>query len=486
MGVTALLTASLASSLTGTSSTAAATGTEADAGAWSAPFDLGGISIHAGLMHTGEVLYFQYVEGKLTTDHTSFIKTWDYQTGFSQLAPISYDRDLFCAGMTILPDGRMYISGGHADNTGKRTDAVGTNATDTFDPATRTWTPGPAMVRPRWYPTAVGMPNGHTYIFGGGERSGLPTNTVEDYDPNGGGTNGTMTTLPSTATKNLGWYPHMHLLADGRVVRNASSARTTYFKPSTNTWANGPLTTFGTRDSGASVLLPGGTTVLMFGGHSTATGPATASSEILDTSASTPAWRPTGPLNTARIYHNAVVLPDGKVLAIGGGAGPGKYTGPVMTAEMFDPVTETWTNMATQSVQRMYHSTALLLPDGRVLSSGSDSGTQSKTGEIYSPPYLFRGSRPVITSAPDSVTYGQPMSITTDTDIAKLVLIHPGAVTHQVDTDQRSVPLQFTGSAGTYTADSPGNSSSAPPGYYMLFAVDADGVPSVATWVKVS
>ncbi|MBA2639491.1 MAG: DUF1929 domain-containing protein [Nocardioidaceae bacterium] len=463
------------------SSAWAATGLESAVGAWSAPFDLGGIAIHAQLMFNDQVLYFQYIEGDPTVDHTSLIKTWDINTGISQLAEIGYHHDLFCAGMNQLPDGRVFVSGGHDHTTGERDAALGVKTTDIYNPLDRSWTPGPELSMKRWYPTAVAMPDDSTLIMGGGEAGGLPSPTVDRYDP---ATN-TMTTLPNTATKNLGLYPRVHLLADGRLIKTGYARRSQFFDPSRSTWIGGPSMQYGSRRDANSVLLSGSTRALTFGGQATRTTPATGSVEILDTAAATPSWRTTAPLKYPRLHANAVVLPDGTVLAIGGGA-VGKYRSPVKAAELFDPVTETWTELAAQSAQRMYHATAVLLPDGRVLSAGSTAGTLSKTGEIFSPPYLFKGTRPTITEAPATLGYEATATVITDVPVAKMVLIRPCAVTHQIDSDQRVVPVDFTSVDSIHTIIGPKNSAHAPRGYYMLFALGTTGVPSVAKWVKIA
>jgi hypothetical protein len=175
------------------------------------------------------------------------------------------------------------------------------------------------------------------------------------------------------------------------------------------------------------------------------------------------------------------------VLIVGGGTRH-KYTGPVRTAELYDPDTGTWTPMAAQQASRIYHSVALLLPDGRVLSAGQDYGSMQDYGEIYSPPYLFKGARPTISSAPSTAAYGSTLSIGSAqaTGIRSVSLIRPGSVTHDLDTEQRMVPLSFTASGSTISVTVPTNRNLLPPGYYMLFIVDGNGVPSVARWVRVS
>jgi hypothetical protein len=136
----------------------------------------------------------------------------------------------------------------------------------------------------------------------------------------------------------------------------------------------------------------------------------------------------------------------------------------------------------------MYHSTALLLPDGRVLSAGQSFGQYENTGEIFSPPYLFKGARPVISEAPGTLGYGQVFTVATPqaASISRVALVRAGAVTHSVNFDQRYVDCSFTTSGGTLLVTSPPNANYAPPGWYMLFLVNSTGVPSVASWVQVS
>jgi hypothetical protein len=461
---------------------AAAVGDPATVGQWTAPFDIGGQAIHAAMMHNGDVLFFSYVEGNPTVDHTSYVGTWNYRTNQVREANYTYHRDIFCTGMNVLPDGRLFVAGGHDHNTGKRSDPKGVAETDTYDPLTRIWTPGPIMNEKRWYPTNVSSPDGLSYVFGGFEERGANSVTVERFDHGPR----TMTTLPSSANKSLGTYPRMHVMPNGRIAKVGSGKRTWYFNRATNSWSGGPNMLFGNRALGSSVLLAGATRVLTFGGRLSSSRPSTRTAEVLDLTAATPAWRSTGSMTFARSHANGVILPDGTVLAVGGGAS-GTETGPVRSAEMYDPVTGRWTPMAEQVAGRMYHSTALLLPDGRVF-SGGQAGPFAKTAEIFSPPYLFRGARPVATSAPGTVARGASLTITSPdaADVRSVALVRAGSVTHQVNTDQRHLPLSFGVNGDVITAQVPSNTALMPPSYYMLFLVNNAGVPSHATWVKVT
>ena len=136
----------------------------------------------------------------------------------------------------------------------------------------------------------------------------------------------------------------------------------------------------------------------------------------------------------------------------------------------------------------MYHATALLLPDGRVLSAGQDKGSLARYGEIFSPPYLFRGARPTISNSPDTATRGAQFQFTSAqaASVIRVVLIRPGSNTHEIDNEQRSVPLSFTVSGTTIAAQVPASNNQIPPGYYMLFVVNSSGVPSVAPWIRVT
>jgi hypothetical protein len=189
---------------------------------------------------------------------------------------------------------------------------------------------------------------------------------------------------------------------------------------------------------------------------------------------------------------NLTTLPDGTVLATGGETDKdgGNISNAVYAAELWSPQTQTWTTMASMHKPREYHSTALLLPDGRVVSSGMgvDGGLvpDQLSAEFYSPPYLFKGARPTITQAPAQVVYGQNFFVATPdgATITSAVLIRTGATTHFFDQSTRYVPVAFQQTAGGLTVQAPAVANMAQPGYYMLFIVNANSVPSVAPLVQ--
>jgi regulation of enolase protein 1 (concanavalin A-like superfamily) len=216
----------------------------------------------------------------------------------------------------------------------------------------------------------------------------------------------------------------------------------------------------------------------------------TATAEVIDLNSSTPTWRYTGSMVTGgRKLHNATLLADGKVLVTGGSRGSEdpntRPTNPAYESELWDPTTGTWTQMASLTTTRSYHSIALLLPDARVLSAGGDFGGAS--AEIYSPPYLFNGTRPTITSAPTNVTYGQSFFVGTPdaASISNVTLIALSSVTHGFNMGQRINRPAFSQASNGLNITAPSNANTTPPGYYMLFILNSNGVPSVASIVRI-
>ena len=182
----------------------------------------------------------------------------------------------------------------------------------------------------------------------------------------------------------------------------------------------------------------------------------------------------------------------GEVLATGGSSGTtfNDLTKAVHAAEIWNPSTGAWTLLAGNAVSRAYHSTSLLLPDGRVLHSGSggaNGAPDELSAELFSPPYLFRGPRPTITDAPALVGYTIPFRVQTPqfASISKVSLIRMGSVTHAFDQNARFQWLTFTRDAGGLIVKAPTKYVRTPAGYYMLFVLDANGVPSEAKIVKV-
>jgi hypothetical protein len=215
---------------------------------------------------------------------------------------------------------------------------------------------------------------------------------------------------------------------------------------------------------------------------------------VIDMTQPAPSWRQVPSMAFSRTYLTLTVLPDGNVLATGGGTTTNAVgtANAVLPAELWSPSSEAWTTLAAMHAPRLYHSMALLLPDGRVLVAGGgrfngvNEPTDQLSGEIFAPPYLFKGPRPTIASVPAQLAYDQVFAVQTPNaaDIARVVLMGTGSVTHAFNMNQRYVPLSFTAGSGSLSVTAPANANLAPKGYYMLFIIDSNGVPSVAAFVK--
>ena len=228
---------------------------------------------------------------------------------------------------------------------------------------------------------------------------------------------------------------------------------------------------------------------------------ATAHAATIDLSGATPVVTTLAPMANARAFATSVVLPDGKVLVVGGQgyAKPFSDATSVLRPELFDPATGTFTQLAPMQVPRNYHSTAILLPDGRVLVAGGglcgpgcEIDTNHTDAEVFTPPYLLSATgaaltRPSIVSAPTTAAAGATIPVKTARSAARFALLRLASVTHSVNNDQRRVPLQVVGTVGTtYSLRLPADHGVLVPGAYLLFALDSRGVPSVAKTVMIT
>jgi hypothetical protein len=461
-------------------------------GSWAAPVNfctypclVGG---SAAVMNNGQVLLYYY-PGSLSHSLGSQAVMFNPTTGVVTNVSLPWAGDIFCSGLSVLYTGDVLVTGGNVQGTCPR-GGCGTPNANIFESDTVSWEAGSPMIWPRWYPSSIELSDGTLLEISGSDPTGKVIQTeLETYNYANDG----WVALPSSANMPsdvLQPYPRMSLLPSGKLLMSAPSPHSYTFDPVANTWTSVGNLNFGYRYFAPHVLLPGLEKVMVAGGtlsHLNGGGDATNTVEMIDMSQPTPAWSYIAPMNFARYNENLVLLPDGTVLAVGGGGGGGAYTNPVLAAEVYNPTANTWTTLASQTVQRTYHSTAVLLPDGRVLSAGSDNSQPTQvTYEIFSPPYLFNGPRPIIKSAPTSLTYGQKFTISSPNagGVTRVALIHPGATTHADDFDQRYVDLTFTHSAGALQVTAPANGNYAPPGYYMLVIVSSSGIPSVMPFVN--
>jgi galactose oxidase-like protein/concanavalin A-like lectin/glucanase superfamily protein/Kelch motif protein len=426
--------------------------------------------VHMLLQRTGQVLIFNEVNGGQSA------RLWNPATGtFTQVPTAS---NLFCAGHTLLADGRSVVIGGQL-NPCCYTGIVDTNL---FDATTRAWTRVADMNFPRWYPTATTLPDGQILAISGWIVPGQMADTPEVYDP---AVN--VWTQLAGATRSNPMYSFMFVLPDGTVLNAGPDQQTRRLDVAASSW----IDVGDSFISGHSAVMYRPGLVMKSGTHGDPDNmPPSVDGRtvVIDMTQPAPAWRAVAPMAFPRAYHNLTILPDGSVVATGGGTtGAGDNTGAaVREAELWNPATETWRTMARMVRPRLYHSGALLLPDGRVLMAGGNLGNYFEpNAELYSPPYLFRGTRPAISAAPATVAYGARFFVATpDTaSITGVSLVRSGAPTHGFDQNQRFVSLPFTAAPNGLDVTAPADARVAPPGDYMLFILNGNGVPSVARFV---
>ena len=450
-------------------------------GEWSQPTTWPLVAIHTTLLSSSKVLIWSRdkdINGNDVATSTQ-ARIWDPLT--NTFTPVTNNRtNMFCAGHTALPDGRILVTGGH-----NLADGVGLPHTNIFNPADNKWAQSPSPTPPdmnggRWYPTNTTLSNGDVLVVTGDTGNG------HNITPQVWQTAfGSWRSLP---TKDFPLYPWMFVSPkDGTVFNAGPDFQTGYLNPTTGVWAVGPTSNGGYRNEGTSVMYDTGKILILGGGAPTNT------AERINLNDTFPAWQSAGSMAQGRRHVNATALPDGTVLVTGGTSlGENNEAGAVYQPELWNPAAPlTWTRLARMRIPRLYHSTATLLPDGRVLSTGGGfggGGTNYYEVEIFSPPYLFKGARPTITSAPPSVGYGQTFTVGTPhaSSITKVTLIRLSSVTHSFNEDQRLTTLtNFSVVAGGLNVTAPANGRISPPGYYMLFILKSNGVPSEGRIIRI-
>jgi hypothetical protein len=357
--------------------------------------------IHVALLHDGRVLL---VAGSgNVVNYTNFrAGIWDPASDTVTTQSVSWD--MFCNGMVILPDGRPFIAGGnlHYDP------FKGLPNVSVFNPSSSSFSDLQAMQYGRWYPTATLLPEGRVLLFSGLDVNGKTTSTLELYTV-GAGWSGAVAS---------GWtpplYPRMHVLPNGKVFYSGPTITSRLLDPSTLTWTTVGNTNYGnTRLYGSSVLLPltpannYAARVLIMGGGN----PSTASTEIIDFAQPNPSWSWGPNMSQPRIEMNAVILPNGRILTVGGSLNDEDTNSASLNADLYDPATNSFSSAGTNAFPRLYHSVALLLPDATVWLAGGNPvrGSYRTEMDIYQPPYLFTvdgqgnsvlADRPTISSTP--------------------------------------------------------------------------------------
>ena len=496
-------------------------------GQWAAPFNIPIFGINAVMLPTGKVMWWSYPLGPRFNTSQAFL--WDPATGQTKEVDPPLDRDtdgdgirdpanIWCSGQSLLADGRVLVTGGNLEyDPAGLSNYKGLNKVYTFNPFNETWTEQPSMQHGRWYPGQLRLPDGRVVIMSGFDETGtaVQNKQIDVFTPspdmNGVGTLTTVATRGGSGPHEGELYPRMFAMPDGRnLVAGPDPYDTWSFTLGAapgNAFDWSEYANFDNNDSrlwSTSTLEPGppsgSTKVTIMGGRPFAPTPPDQplrTTETIDEANLGAGWQPGPSLNIGRSHLNTVLLPDGSKVVVGGGLGsqgvPGQwaYNDDQRQVELFDPATNSWKLGAAQAEGRAYHSTAVLLPDARVISAGDDYNMNpdrnSDTAEIYSPPYLFKGARPTISSAPATLSFNDHFGVGSPDQVSRAVLMAPGATTHGDDMNQREVTLQVSNTVAGAGINlvSPPSANVAPPGYYMLFLLNQQGVPSVSKWVRI-
>jgi len=470
-------------------------------GSWSSviPTDQGSkvgvVPIFQAVLPNGKVLMWdsvgQSAPEQMPTNNFTRAMVWDPTTNTYNRRDVS-GYNIFCAGYTQLANGNVLVAGGN-----KNAALDGIVQTHIFNWQNETWSRGPDMAAARWYPAVQALGNNEAVIVGGGQA--IP----EVYQ-----TDGKLRRLTNASGYSDRLYAFLTTRPNGQVELMGPATQMNTI----DTSGTGAITATKARDGiartyGGFATYDIGKVLVAGGGDITEGGQShvpTKTAVLVGVNGSTTTVGSTASMSVGRRQHNLTILADGSVLATGGMSKATNanvdLNNPVFAAERWDPATGNWTVLSGASRVRQYHSSATLLPDGRVLTGGGgvcascvSLGYLEKNIEYFEPPYLFkkdgsgqRATRPVINSVPSTATYGQDFDISSAQagSIAKVGLVRLGAATHSQDQGQRYIPLSFTASGDTLKATAPANSNIAPAGYYMLFITDDAGVPSVAKMIK--
>lgn len=463
-------------------------------GMWSEVYPWPLIPIHAVLLPDGRVFSFGSTPAGAST--ASFgVDVWDNAGTPDQghlFIANGTGNDVFCSTQLMLPPvtgapPEVMMAGGDTF-AGGQSSFIGIKGSTVYNGLSNALSAGQPMNQPRWYASAITLVTGETYIQGGFGGAALPE--VRQLD-------GSFRQLTTADTSFLLWsYPRNYVMPDGRVFGYDFEGRM-YFVDTAGTGRVSPRTIlplqyFGTGSS--AMFRPG--RILQVGGNTNATA-------VIDVTSGNPVFTPTQSVSTVRKLMNATLLPDGQVLVTGGSPVWNETPGANTTAEVWNPVSGQWTVGAAGARPRLYHSTALLLPDGSVMTGGGGAPApagQDPRGEqnveVYYPAYLFtadgrRAERPSITAAPEALALGKSFSLqVSGSGVSRVTLVKSGSATHGWNFDQRFLELSFTragsgtGTGGATVHDlqvnAPSKAGEITPGYYLLFVFDDQGVPSVA------
>jgi YVTN family beta-propeller protein len=489
-------------------------------GMWSAtqPWPLNGL--HSVLLPNGKVLTFGTPTGNAATQDGRYFDVWDAQAFGAASHQTSFQAERvnsFCAAAAYRLDGTLLVAGGNSPLDSNLFSS--TNGNVTTSPF--------RLADERWYASLITLPGGQLLTLGGS----TPYGALQAFqDPNTYAANGSVSMTPELYDASTGWrslfgaqsreafgpdfnrywYPRAWVAPNGKVFGISSEKMW-----SLDATGNGAVTVAGNFKTGASattrpnigptsaavMFAPG--RILQVGGNGYHDGHAMPGSElatVVDITGGTPVVTDTAPMSFRRHWPSATVLPDGRVVVTGGtqyannGGGDAVYA-----AELWNPTSGAWTVGASAAQIRVYHSAAILMPNGAVLSTGGGAPgpVNNLNAELYFPPYLFRPAagggaelapRPQLTAISALVAaYGAQLDVdlASNAAISKVVLIGTSTVTHSFNSSQRRQELPFLQGGNRLAIGLPASANEAPPGYYLLFAIDANGVPSRSVIISV-
>lgn len=450
------------------------------------------IAIHAVLLPDGRVMsYGSDGKGNQTAEFTYDV--WDPSKGTGTTShltlPNTTGADTFCSGQILLPSsGAVILTGGDKTINGVRNFSI--NDVNLFDWRSNSlYSAQQPMSFLRWYPTVLTLASGSTLVLGGRIDPQTPAATPEVYTEGIGWRRLDAVTSDDAYGQRNWSYPKAWQAPNGKVFITTIWGGTYYL----DVQANGGAGTL----QRTPVDLPAGDDYLpavMYAPGKILAFRKLNRARLIDLNGATPKVTTVGGVGQDRFHGSATVMADGKVLVSGGSMVSNVALGVAYSARIWDPANNGYTTTPAGAKMRLYHSISLLLPDGRVLlaGGGAPGPVNNLNAEVYSPPYLYNrntsgtlATRPVITAAPATATWGSRIDLSTDvTGISRVTLVKTGSATHTVDFDQRFMQLAHTTSGRTVSVSMPANANVAPPGYYMLFAFNSAGVPSVARIIR--
>lgn len=468
-------------------------------GEWSEVVQWAEIPVSAAQLPDGKLL--TWVGGTEITDtgSKSTASLYDPETGTFE-ARDNMTHNQFCSGISLMEDGSVFNSGGNPT----------TKETSRFDLETLTWVSLDEMSYPRWYPTTLTMPDNRVFTAfaeGAGNTSEIYSDVQQQWLNTPGATMQSLVDEQNQINNNqsgngstdMQWYAFMHVAPSGRIFQSGPMQTMHWF----DTAGQGDVEQIGARLGGdqarmfgSAVMYDIGKILITGGNDASEEEPSSNKAMTVDLNGAAPVVQEIASMRHKRTFQDSVVLPDGRVMVIGGTTEAKLFNddGSILQPEIWDPETGQWTAVNSLTIPRNYHSTALLMKDGRVFTGGGGAcgacDANHQDAQFYSPDYLFNedgtaANRPEILQAPVQSTAGAIMSVDTSEPVAEFNMIRLQGTTHSINTDQRFVPLEFQGNNGEYTVEVNPNPNVMIPGYYWLFAVNDQGVPSEGFAIQV-